>query len=61
MAKYFEIEIPNVEDFVEGLVAQAEAGEIVILTRNGEPVACITPAVYPNRGFGALTDPESEA
>jgi antitoxin (DNA-binding transcriptional repressor) of toxin-antitoxin stability system len=67
VATQFEISIPNVEDFFEDLIAQAEAGETIILTRDGQPVACIPPvsaqkpAVYPDRGFGISNDPAFEA
>jgi antitoxin (DNA-binding transcriptional repressor) of toxin-antitoxin stability system len=57
-ADRFEISVLHVEDFIEELVTRAEAGETIILTRDGKPVACIGPAttIYPDRGFGVLDE-----
>ena len=61
MTATFEISIPDLEGAVEALVDRAAAGETILLTRDGQPVAYIGPLPrYPDRGFGIL-DPEIEA
>jgi antitoxin (DNA-binding transcriptional repressor) of toxin-antitoxin stability system len=43
------------------IVARVEAGETIIVTRDGKPIAYLRPAVYPDCGFGVPDDPTSEA
>jgi prevent-host-death family protein len=59
-----EIEMPVTDaaaDF-DAVIARVEAGETVILTRDGRPVVCVKPPpVYSDRGFGVSDDPAAEA
>jgi antitoxin (DNA-binding transcriptional repressor) of toxin-antitoxin stability system len=56
-----EISDAGAEMEFEALVARAAAGETIIITRDGRPVARLYALpIYPDRGFGAL-DPKSEA
>jgi prevent-host-death family protein len=58
----FQISIADAEADFDAVLARVEAGETIILTRDGQPVVCITPPpVYSDRGFGILDDPASEA
>ncbi len=57
MTATFEMTSPNVAEAVRELIERAEAGQTIILTRNGQPVACLgpLPAKKPIR-YGDLAD-----
>ena len=51
------VTIPQAKEQLSRLIAEAEAGEDVIIARDGEPVARLVP-LHPRRArvFGALKD-----
>jgi prevent-host-death family protein len=56
--------IEDVEADLDAVLARVEAGETIIVTRDGKPVACLTPPtarplVYADRGFGIADDSEA--
>jgi prevent-host-death family protein len=58
----FQMSIAEADADFDAVLARVEAGETIILTRDGQPVVRITPPpVYPERGFGISDDPASEA
>ena len=67
MTKKFQISVADAEAELDALLDRAEAGETIIITRDGQPVASLSPlpakkpCVYPDRGFGISDDLAPEA
>ena len=56
-----QISIEEAEAELDMILARVEAGETVIVTRDGKPIAYLRPAVYPDRGFGVPDNSTPEA
>lgn len=56
-----QFSIEEAEAELDMILARVEAGETVIVTRDGKPIAYLRPAVYPDRGFGVPDDSTPEA
>ena len=57
-----EISIEVAEAELDTIIDRVEAGETIVITRDGQPVASIRPlSIYPDRGFGVPDDQAPEA